>query len=384
MTAHPHDDPARPDRPAAEWPHLPPAVRALVEERCGSPVVDGRLAGRRLHARLRVGAHLRGRVATLREGRLGQGPADVRRRLPRGGPQAGALPAAVPAPRLLWSHDGDWVVLETEYVEGRAAASAVAASRPRRRPRRPRAGGRELTPAPAELRPGHRSPTSSPTGRRTGTTSRRRAPDLPHLDDAAALAAGFAEVTAGDTLVHTDVRDDNMLLRPDGRRVLCDWNWPVVGAAWLDTLFLMIGPRGDGLDVDAVLARPAADPRRARRARRQRARAGRRLLLQVRGRAGAADLAVHPRRPALAGRGASGGGSASGAAGDAHRGRSGVRAQRGPRCRSRVRAWVEDHARLAGVVEAHEQVGGMSPGCATRVVGADGQPGLRQGGRHAS
>ena len=28
----------------------------------------------------------------------------------------------------------------------------------------------------------------------------------------------------------------------------------MVGAAWLDTLFLLIGPRGDGLDVDAVLA----------------------------------------------------------------------------------------------------------------------------------
>ena len=36
--------------------------------------------------------------------------------------------------------------------------------------------------------------------------------------------------------------------------LLCDWNWPVVGAAWLDTVFLLIGPRGDGLDVDAVLA----------------------------------------------------------------------------------------------------------------------------------
>lgn len=68
------------------------------------------------------------------------------------------------------------------------------------------------------------------------------------------LAARFAEVTVGDTVVHTDVRDDNMLVRPDGTAVFCDWNWPVRGAAWLDTLFLLIGPRGDGLDTDAVLA----------------------------------------------------------------------------------------------------------------------------------
>lgn len=36
-----------------------------------------------------------------------------------------------------------------------------------------------------------------------------------------------------------------------------------------------------------------------------------------------------------------------------------------------VQAWVADELG-APVVEAHEQVGGMSPGCATRLVGADG------------
>jgi hypothetical protein len=58
---------------------------------------------------------------------------------------------------------------------------------------------------------------------------------------------------AGETLVHTDVRDDNILITADGRALLCDWNWPMVGAAWLDSLFLLIGPRGDGLDVAAVI-----------------------------------------------------------------------------------------------------------------------------------
>ena len=36
-----------------------------------------------------------------------------------------------------------------------------------------------------------------------------------------------------------------------------------------------------------------------------------------------------------------------------------------------VRAWAEDELG-SPVVEAYEQVGGMSPGCATRLVGADG------------
>ena len=55
--------------------------------------------------------------------------------------------------------------------------------------------------------------------------------------------------------MHADVRDDNVLLASDGRVLLCDWNWPLRGAAWIDTVFLLIGPRGDGLDVDAALAR---------------------------------------------------------------------------------------------------------------------------------
>jgi hypothetical protein len=79
-------------------------------------------------------------------------------------------------------------------------------------------------------------------------------PELAHLDEAEELASAYAAVLAGDTVVHTDVRDDNLLIAPDGRAWLCDWNWPAVGAAWLDSLLLLIGPRGDGLDVEAVIA----------------------------------------------------------------------------------------------------------------------------------
>ncbi|MBO0842341.1 MAG: hypothetical protein J2O46_04090, partial [Nocardioides sp.] len=76
----------------------------------------------------------------------------------------------------------------------------------------------------------------------------------PHAADAAALAEGFADHTAGETLVHLDVRDDNILIQPDGSVLLVDWNWPVRGADWLDSLMLLIGPCGDGLDVEAHLA----------------------------------------------------------------------------------------------------------------------------------
>ena len=171
-----------------------------------------------------------------------------------------------------------------------------------------------LTPPPAELALPHASEEFAewPAYWDHLRTSR---PDLPHLEEAAALAGRYVEVMAGQTLVHTDVRDDNLLLTADGRALLCDWNWPMVGAAWLDSLFLLIGPRGDGLDVGAVIAgHPLLSAVPDERDRR-RAGAGDRLLPEERRRPGPADLAVPPRRPALAGRGLLGRGCASGAAG---------------------------------------------------------------------
>jgi hypothetical protein len=235
------------------WPHLPPAVRALVEKRCGSPVVDatsqggGFTPGFASVLTCADGTRHFVKAASAKAQRMF---ADSYREEAR---KLQALPPGVPAPRLLWVEDGDWVVLETEYVEGRA---------PRRPWRRPdldaaldalEVVARELTPAPERLQLDTVADELAglPAYWEHVATTR---PDLPHLTEAADLAAGFAKVTGGDTVVHVDVRDDNTLIRPDGTAVFCDWNWPVVGASWLDSLFLLVGPRGDGLDVDAVLA----------------------------------------------------------------------------------------------------------------------------------
>jgi hypothetical protein len=164
-----------------------------------------------------------------------------------------ALPAETPAAALLWVHDDEWVVLGLEYVDGRAP------HRPWRRAELDVAlaalvrAADVLTPPPDALPlDGFAEDFASLPG--YWDQVRAAHPRLAHADEAAALAARFGEVTGGDTVVHTDVRDDNVLIRRDGTAVFCDWNWPTSGAAWLDTLFLLIGPRGDGLDVDAVLA----------------------------------------------------------------------------------------------------------------------------------
>jgi aminoglycoside phosphotransferase (APT) family kinase protein len=237
-----------------EWRFLPPHVRALVEERCGSPVVDAASQGAGFTPGFASvltcadGSRHFVKAASVRA----QAPfADSYREEAR---KLDALPPGVPAPRLRWSHDDDWVVLGLEYVEGRL-------------PRRPwtdddldrcLAAVEEtadlLTPAPAGLALGTFAEELGAPFAATWATLRGEGSTLPHLDEAEELTSRYAEVTAGDTLVHTDIRDDNLILSPDGRVWICDWNWPVVGAAWLDSLFLLIAPRGDGLDVEKRLA----------------------------------------------------------------------------------------------------------------------------------
>jgi aminoglycoside phosphotransferase (APT) family kinase protein len=247
-TTIPHGRTAR----RLEWAHLPPQVRSVVEERCGSPVVSAVSQGAGFtpgFASVLTCAdgtrHFVKAASAVAQRMFADSYREEARKLR-------ALPPTAPAPRLLWSLDGDWVVLGLEYVESRAPA------RPWRMPELDacldalEVVARELTPAPADLR---LTTFATELGAWPAYWDHvRTTRDLPHADEAAELATTFAEVVAGDTLVHTDVRDDNVLLTPDGRALFCDWNWPVVGAPWLDSLVMLVGPRGDGLDVDTVIA----------------------------------------------------------------------------------------------------------------------------------
>jgi hypothetical protein len=232
-----------------EWVHLPPAVRSEIEERCGSPVVDavsqggGFTPGFASVLTCADGSrHFVKAASTAAQRMFAASYREEARKLQ-------ALPDGTPAPRLLWIIDGDWLVLGLEYVEARA-------------PRRPwRADELDLcldaledvadrlTPVPEGLA---LDPMAAEFGAWPAFWDDLR--DLPHAPEAAALAASYDAVVGGETLVHTDVRDDNVLLTTDGRALFCDWNWPGEGADWLDSLFMLIGPRGDGVDVERVIA----------------------------------------------------------------------------------------------------------------------------------
>jgi hypothetical protein len=230
-----------------DWAHLPPHIRAAVEARCGSPVVEAesRPSGftpgfASVLACADGSRHFVKAASTVAQRMFADAYREEARKLR-------LLPSEVPAPRLRWLHDADdWVVLGFEYVDGRppqrpwiaeelAAASDMALS-----------VAKVLTPAPRGIE-------SAAEAFGTWPALWERL-DLPHAAECRDLAGSFEAVFEGDTLVHCDIRDDNLLVRPDGSVVMCDWNWPVVGAAWLDSLILLIGPRGDGLDVEAHIA----------------------------------------------------------------------------------------------------------------------------------
>ena len=237
-----------------EWAHLPPTVRSAIGQRCGATVAtattqnSGFTPGFASVLECEDGSrHFVKAASTKAQRMFAEAYREEARKL-------ATLPEAAPAPRLLWSLDvDDWFVLSTEYVDARPPR------RPWRGPELQRcldmlaAAAAVLTPPPAGLVLPDPSEEFAEWPAYWDHVRVTR-PGLPHVEEAAALATRYVEAMAGETLVHTDVRDDNILLTADGRALLCDWNFPMVGAPWLDSLFLLIGPRGDGLDVGAVMA----------------------------------------------------------------------------------------------------------------------------------
>ncbi|MFQ6397560.1 phosphotransferase [Nocardia sp. KC 131] len=77
---------------------------------------------------------------------------------------------------------------------------------------------------------------------------------LRHLDRLAELETMWCEAAAGETLLHTDLRPDNMLLRSDGSVVVVDWAWPCRGATWVDLVSLAPSIAASVIDPDPILA----------------------------------------------------------------------------------------------------------------------------------
>jgi aminoglycoside phosphotransferase (APT) family kinase protein len=252
------------------WQDLPEAVRRWAAEVLGSAVVDaasqpgGFSPGAACRLTLADGSR-----AFLKAVSASANPdsPDMHR---REAAVAAALPAEVPAPALLGSYDdGEWVALLFADVDGRQPGE------PWQLPDLGRVISaldglhQLLTPSPLDGVPAVQEMYS---GTLSGWRDLAAAGGGGDLDDWSArnlhsladLEADWAAAAAGTTLLHSDVRADNVLITADGV-VFVDWPGACTGAPWFDVVaFAPSVAMQGGPEPDWVLASSrtgsAADP----------------------------------------------------------------------------------------------------------------------------
>lgn len=244
------------------WEGLPEAVRRSIEAR-----LEGRVAAATgqpggfspgMAARLTIEGGRRAFVKAVSAAQNRDSPGMHRREARI----AAAMPVSAPVPRLLeaWDEDG-WAILIHEDVDGhqpvlpwrRDEIERVMAAISRLHA--------ELTPAPI---PGMPAVGRDPGFDAAFSGWRRLRRDPPegldgwsrdHLEELAAVEEGWAAGAAGDTLLHLDLRADNILIREDGEVLFVDWPAAARGAAFLDVVGMApsVGMQG-GPDLDWMLA----------------------------------------------------------------------------------------------------------------------------------
>lgn len=240
-----------------QWTDLPPPVRDRLTDALGAAVVDtcsqgsGFTPGFASRLRLADGRRVFVKAADDRHPWMIDAYRQEAAKLV-------LLPAAVPAPGLQQVIDepldeNAWVLLVFEDVDGRP-------------PRRPwsEEEARSVLGTAGVLA---RALTPPPVGWVWGTladvlfaeppdwTSLRDRPGwTDHHGELVDLAERRTELLVGDTLTHSDLRDDNLIVAADGTVWVCDWNWPTVGPRWADAVCVAISMYGDGLDAEALLA----------------------------------------------------------------------------------------------------------------------------------
>ncbi|MGW4665375.1 phosphotransferase family protein [Streptosporangium sandarakinum] len=237
------------------WHAVPEKIRLAVEDHLGAPVAEavtqtgGFSPGAAVRLRLADGRRAFAKV-------VGPEPnprsADIHRQEIR---IAAALPDAAPAPRLLASFDsGGWVALLFEDVDGHPPAEPWHAAELERVLDALDRLVAALTPSPiAAPTPEERFGEEFHGWRRLVAARDEGADDLAgldpwaarHLDMLADLETGWPAAARGETLLHGDIRADNLLLTP-GEVMVVDWPWAFVGAPWLDLLLMLPSVRMQG------------------------------------------------------------------------------------------------------------------------------------------
>lgn len=232
------------------WSAAPDSVRAAVEAGLGSAVVEASSAtggfSPGIAARLRCADGATAFVKAISSAQNPRTP-ELHRAEAR---IAATLPSSAPSPRLRFVHDdGDWVALVYDAVDGATPTMPWSTADARQVMATVVHMGQLLTPCPVPDLPAVADSVSSDFMAWT-----RLAADPPddldpwerrHLSRLAAGSAALAtagcrihDPLSGDTLLHLDLRADNVLLSPDGSVTVVDWPWASRGAAWIDPTVL--------------------------------------------------------------------------------------------------------------------------------------------------
>jgi len=241
------------------WGEVPEPVRRAVAGRLGAEVraEDSRPGGFSpgVASRLTLADGRRVFVKAVNAGRNPMAPQLHRREAE----VMRYLPPTAAVPRLLDVHDdGDWVVLVIEDVDGQQPTLPWRTDQLARVMSALERLAQVLTPAPPTARPFTDAVAEEFTGWQffAGTPGAADVLDrwvLAHLDRLAGMEADLGEAAAGDTLLHGDLRADNLLLTGDGSVVVVDWPHAGTGAPWCDLLFMLpsVAAAG-GIDPQAV------------------------------------------------------------------------------------------------------------------------------------
>lgn len=171
------------------------------------------------------------------------------------------LPPGLPVPRLLDVHDdGDWIALVYEEVDGRPPALPWRAAELERVAATLQDISAALTPSPWPDAPRFELVDGTCKGWWRQLAAAPPADLDPwvreHLDWLVAREADLPRMSGGDTMLHIDIRSDNLLITPDGRVIVLDWSYLCNGAPWLDLFWFAVTANAQGgADVDDLIRR---------------------------------------------------------------------------------------------------------------------------------
>jgi aminoglycoside phosphotransferase (APT) family kinase protein len=238
-----------------DWQDIPAQVRAAVEQALGGAVVNVTSQPSGFSPGVAVRLQLEnGRRVFVKA--VGPEPnpdsPEFHRREAR---NMQAMPTSAPVPRLLWSLDElGWVVLVFEDVEGKHPANPWRNDELSRVLDAMTDLSNAMTPSPLQppvvskaadafmsyLQGWWRLKTFEGDGfDRLDAWSQRHIDGLVELESQAVTAA------EGDTLLHFDIRADNMLLTPE-KVWFVDWPHARIGAAWIDLILFAPSVRMQG------------------------------------------------------------------------------------------------------------------------------------------